>query len=1127
MSEDSYTFNAIRQLNLNFINFKNSVQDTINILSSQIQSGSSSINFTPENISNKSIDFTLDLNSDIRYPSVKSVYNWATNNFITLDQSTFFAPYSFYNQIKTLNGLIKSDGLGGFSQAVLGTDYINITSINTAITALNLGTASKNNTNDFDLAGTAAAAQSNANTFTTNSIANLNLGTASQNNTGDFDAAGAATAALTTANSYTNTTITALNLGTASRNNSGDFDEAGLASDALNSSKSYTDITISDRLTALNLGTASTHSYTDFDLVGAAATALIDSKSYTDNSIVSLNLGTASTYAFTAFDTVGSAGSALTSANSFTTDSISALGLGSASKNNTSDFDLAGTAASLTTAVLSTAKTYSDSLINGLGSASKNNTSDFDLAGTAAAAALQAQNNAETYAASLVTGNLSDRGSWDASGAVNPTNYYPNTGGSGVSGSILKGNMFYISVAGVLGTTSVSVGASVRALVNNPGQISSNWDILPGTLNYVPENVSNKALSSTYLLDYNTNSSDIKYPSVKSVYNWVTNYVNSIITNLNLGSASVHPYTDFDVAGAAASALSSANTFTTSSITNLNLGNIITYNASSFDSSGAAAAALTTAKSYTNTTITALNLGTASTHSYTDFDLAGTAASALSSANTFTTSSITNLNLGTASHNNTGDFDAAGAATAALTTANSYASNASNLSSGTVSVNLLPSIPTTKITGLAASATTDTTSASNISSGTLNVSRLPTIPVSGISGVLPANQGGAGSINGLLKANGSGTVSLAVANTDYVTPSGVAVSYTWSSKPSPSTITGQFIFISDIGINGTLFYSNGTTLLPATSSPIIMHQSAIPIGHPPSGTFGSNGAYILGATVGGTLSFSATSGNGVTITGTGVTFVATDVGMTIVISPSKYALITAYTSSTLTVNITGTLTTTTYTFGQWQKGYALPTTLTSSYCYFPANAVYAGSSAGLYYTVWNSVVSATVYNNIYTTGQLSIPASPTPIVASAPGAFTQTINTSNLSLISTVIKGGLLGNNGSCGSPFIEIIASNNTNNKTFVWTYGGVSISIIGFSGNAGVRYDWSDLIRNSGSQSTQVAINGGGAAYAITATGALPTYTSVNTAIDQTLSLTLSLANSNDFAFIIAGKILASPAV
>lgn len=99
----------------------------------------------------------------------------------------------------------------------------------------------------------------------------------------------------------------------------------------------------------------------------------------------------------------------------------------------------------------------------------------------------------KTYADGLVVGLLDDRGNYDASG-----NVFPSSGGSGTAGAILKGDLWYISVGGTLGGTSVVVGSSVRALVDTPGQTSSNWSILNVGLGYVPENQANKGVANGY-----------------------------------------------------------------------------------------------------------------------------------------------------------------------------------------------------------------------------------------------------------------------------------------------------------------------------------------------------------------------------------------------------------------------------------------------------------------------------------------------------------------------------------------------------------------------------------------------------------------------------------------------------
>jgi len=63
-----------------------------------------------------------------------------------------------------------------------------------------------------------------------------------------------------------------------------------------------------------------------------------------------------------------------------------------------------------------------------------------------------------------------------------------------------------------------------------------------------------------------------------------------------------------------------------------------------------------------------------------------------------------------------------------------------------------------------------------------------------------------------------------------------------------------------------------------------------------------------------------------------------------------------------------------------------------AYVYLPANAISTGSAAGWYYAVFSSTTAATVYNNTYTTGNPTVPASPTAFSTTGPGAYTQTTN---------------------------------------------------------------------------------------------------------------------------------------
>lgn len=152
------------------------------------------------------------------------------------------------------------------------------------------------------------------------------------------------------------------------------------------------------------------------------------------------------------------------------------------------------------------------------------NASAFDLAGAAAAAlsdaeghanevAATAESNAKDYADTLVVGLLDDRGNYNPT----VTSLYPTTGGSGVDGAILKGDLWAISADGTINGIAVTVGDTIRALVDSPAQTNGNWAVIQNNLIYVPENTTNKATSLEL-------PNDTKYPTTQAVATALADY---------------------------------------------------------------------------------------------------------------------------------------------------------------------------------------------------------------------------------------------------------------------------------------------------------------------------------------------------------------------------------------------------------------------------------------------------------------------------------------------------------------------------------------------------------------------------------------------------------------------------
>lgn len=121
--------------------------------------------------------------------------------------------------------------------------------------------------------------------------------------------------------------------------------------------------------------------------------------------------------------------------------------------------------------------------------------------------AYPSQRAVKIYIDTAVSGLLDDRGNYDAS-----TNLYPTTGGSGPAGAVRKGDLWFISVAGVLGGVQVSIGDQLRALADDPAQVSANWALAEANLGYVPENSTNKSNDPTL----SANSATL-YPTQQAV----------------------------------------------------------------------------------------------------------------------------------------------------------------------------------------------------------------------------------------------------------------------------------------------------------------------------------------------------------------------------------------------------------------------------------------------------------------------------------------------------------------------------------------------------------------------------------------------------------------------------------
>jgi len=127
------------------------------------------------------------------------------------------------------------------------------------------------------------------------------------------------------------------------------------------------------------------------------------------------------------------------------------------------------------------------------------------------------------YVDNRVLSSLHYQGTVDAS-----TGNFP-TAGSGLDGSIKKGDVFIISVAGTLDGEDFQVGDFIIANKDGADSTLDDWDTVNTNITYIPEDSANKAT----VIDSNAN--DTTYPTTKAV----KDYVNFIDSTLELKTVTI------------------------------------------------------------------------------------------------------------------------------------------------------------------------------------------------------------------------------------------------------------------------------------------------------------------------------------------------------------------------------------------------------------------------------------------------------------------------------------------------------------------------------------------------------------------------------------------------------------
>lgn len=193
---------------------------------------------------------------------------------------------------------------------------------------------------------------------------------------------------------------------------------------------------------------------------------------------------------------------------------------------------------------------------------------------------------------------------------------------------------------------------------------------------------------------------------------------------------------------------------------------------------------------------------------------------------------------------------------------------------------------------------------------------------------------------------------------------------------------------------------------------------------------------------------------------------------------------------------------------------ALPRTIANCYVFVPAGAIAAGvpAAATWYFAQFASTTAATIFNNIYTTGVPTIPASPTAFATTGPGAFVG--NTTEIGVLITVPANSMKLN----GAVFAkcQFGHTNSAGAKAERIRFGGVAgTQEAGNSPTTTLSGIATATITNCGVQNSQI---GDGVFYNNNAVAAVngSTASAITTTADTTVAFTVQPASAVDNAWI-----------